>query len=206
MLTQNLIPAIAISLVVPLALVRIYKYFSIEPTNANVCPNNLPIEPPFDIFVENEFGLTAAFDESRLTGTAPSVNGALFQNKAALFEYLEYNFGDVQLGKLFNITECNSDAPVRDPDIILKFIEKFHLNLLHVLDAHEKIFLCNKRRELVLIIDRNQCAKVENELRINLADCAFRSTSFVIQQKTILGYDLQYEKQSSSRFKNARNV
>lgn len=136
--------------------------------------------------VQYDFYCATMYDETIITGSSISINSKMFKNKQTLLEYLEYYFDD---------RESNTEiTKLSDPDSILKFVEKFHSNILCALRAYRTIFLCNEANELLLIVNKGQKEAIKYNAHVNFIGSTYRPTSFIVGPNAIFEYDLQYEK------------
>lgn len=147
------------------------------------------------IGIADEFRSTVQLNKNLLTGTSASINGAMFNDREELFEYLAYHFD-----------KNDRNTASEDSDTILKFVEKFYQNLLPLIKEWKQIFLCNENQELVFVINGEQHEKIENDVGPDFKMRPWESLSVVIQPKTVLNYNLQYEKRFFGHTKSARKA
>lgn len=154
-----------------------------------------------DNLVRIDFHRTMMFDESVITGSSISMNGVLFKDKQTLLEYLEYYFDD-------NNEDAEIKKSLREPDFMLKFVEKFHSHILHALELYGIIYLCDERYKLLLVVNNEQQEEVKNDVGVELRSHRYGPPNFIVGSRAIFGYDLQYEKKMDLGVgvKNARKL
>lgn len=100
-------------------------------------------------------------DDIIANGATASIKYDALKNKETILTLLE-----------FNLTNA---------DLILKFIERFHSEILNLFEKYETIFFCNDKYELMLIINHSQQNVIEHQANMDKKQRLRDTITLVIQ-------------------------
>lgn len=138
--------------------------------------------------------LIECFTTCTINGKSASINRSIVNNREGLLTFIDYSFRDRQIAKYFG----DADAQVLDPDLFIKFIERFYEAILELMTVYDRIYFCNERHELLLAINVGRARDIEWNCAV---ECEKMTTGVVVNSYLVEDYELKYKRRSMAQIK-----